>query len=100
MTSKSAGVGFMDYVVPGRVLKLAASDQLVLGCLRSCWRETITGDAGTIGLEQCEVAGGGGDFADQARISGRVGIVDGRAVLNFERRANAGGTVPATRNGG
>ncbi len=58
VTSKSAGVEFMDYVVSGRVLKLAASDQLVLGYLRSCWRETITGGTVTIGLEQSEVAGG------------------------------------------
>ena len=58
VTSKSAGVEFMDYVVPGRVLKLAAADQLVLGYLRSCWRETITGGTVTIGLEQSEVAGG------------------------------------------
>ena len=59
VTGKSAGVEFMDYVLPGRVLKLAAGDQLVLGYLRSCWRETISGGTVTVGLEQSEVAGGG-----------------------------------------
>lgn len=55
---KVAGVEFMDYVVAGRVIKLGAKDMLVLGYLRSCWRETITGGTVTVGAEQSVVAQG------------------------------------------
>src|SRR5262245_17782684 len=58
VNSKTAGVDFMDYVAAGKVIRLQAGDQLVLGYLRSCWRETITGGTVTIGPEQSEVAGG------------------------------------------
>jgi hypothetical protein len=51
-------VDFMDYVEAGRVVKLAAGDELVLGYLRSCWRETIKGGTVTVGAEQSTVAGG------------------------------------------
>jgi hypothetical protein len=55
---KVAGVEFMDYVAAGRVIKLGAKDSLVLGYLRSCWRETITGGTVTVGAEQSMVAQG------------------------------------------
>jgi hypothetical protein len=51
-------VDFMDYVEAGRVVKLAAGDELVLGYLRSCWRETIKGGTVTVGADQSTVAGG------------------------------------------
>jgi hypothetical protein len=51
-------VDFMDYVEAGRVVKLAAGDELVLGYLKSCWRETIKGGTVTVGAEQSSVAGG------------------------------------------
>ncbi len=38
-----SGVEFMDYVVPGKVIKLGAGGTVVLGYIKSCWRETITG---------------------------------------------------------
>ena len=40
---KPSGVEFMDYVVPGKVIRLGPNDSIVLGYLASCWRETITG---------------------------------------------------------
>jgi hypothetical protein len=40
---KVTGVEFMDYVVPGTVIKLGADGKVVLGYMKSCWRETITG---------------------------------------------------------
>jgi len=45
---------------------------------------------------------GGGDIAEQARISGRLGALDGRTVLDLEWRgsANAVGSVRATPTGG
>jgi len=52
------GVQFMDYVDPGQVIRLGAHDRIVLGYLRSCWRETISGGTVTVGTEQSEVAGG------------------------------------------
>jgi hypothetical protein len=57
-TKGKVDVEFMDYLVPGRVVKLGANDELVLGYLRSCWRETIKGGTVTVGAEQSSVAGG------------------------------------------
>src|SRR6201994_2788904 len=53
---KVTGAEFMDYVVPGQVIKLGAGGKLVLGYMKSCWRETISG-IGTviIGSEQSAV---------------------------------------------
>jgi hypothetical protein len=53
---KVTGVEFMDYVVPGTVIKLGADGKVVLGYMKSCWRETITG-IGTVivGTEQSAV---------------------------------------------
>jgi hypothetical protein len=41
------GAEFMDYVAPGKVIKLGPAGIVVLGYLKSCWRETITG-VGTV----------------------------------------------------
>ncbi|THD63587.1 MAG: hypothetical protein E7813_17710 [Bradyrhizobium sp.] len=41
------GVEFMDYVAPGKVIKLGPAGVVVLGYMKSCWRETITG-VGTV----------------------------------------------------
>ena len=53
---KVTGAEFMDYVVPGQVIKLGPSGKLVLGYMKSCWRETISG-IGTVivGSEQSAV---------------------------------------------
>src|SRR6201985_3622711 len=53
---KVTGAEFMDYVVPGQVIKLAAGGKIVLGYMKSCWRETISG-IGTVivGSEQSAV---------------------------------------------
>jgi hypothetical protein len=53
-----AGVEFMDYVVPGKVIKLGPMDTIVIGYMKSCWRETITGGTVTIGTEQSQVEAG------------------------------------------
>jgi hypothetical protein len=44
---KVTGVEFMDYVAPGKVIKLGPEGTVVLGYMKSCWRETITG-VGTV----------------------------------------------------
>jgi hypothetical protein len=49
---KSTGVEYMDYVAPGKVIKLGPKDSVVLGYMKSCWRETITGGTVIVGAEQ------------------------------------------------
>lgn len=52
------GIEFMDYVAVGREIRLGPKDSIVLGYLRSCWRETITGGTVTVGDEQSKVQSG------------------------------------------
>jgi hypothetical protein len=52
---KPAGIEFMDYVAPGQVIKLGPKDTIVLGYMKSCWRETITGGTVIVGAEQSMV---------------------------------------------
>lgn len=66
VSGKPAGVEFMDYVEPGKVIKLAAGESIVLGYLKSCWRESIRGGTVTVGAEQSEVSGG---TVDRAKVS-------------------------------
>jgi hypothetical protein len=40
---KVTGAEFMDYVAPGAVIKIGADGKVVLGYMKSCRRETITG---------------------------------------------------------
>lgn len=66
VSGKPAGVEFMDYLVPGKVIRLADGDAIVLSYLKSCWRETIRGGAVTVGAEQSTVEGGA---VDRAKVS-------------------------------
>lgn len=56
MQGKVTGAELMDYVVPGQVIKLNAGSSIVIGYMKSCWRETISG-IGTVivGTEQSSV---------------------------------------------
>jgi hypothetical protein len=65
VSGKPAGVEFMDYVEPGKVIKLAPGESIVLGYLKSCWRETIRGGTVTVGAEQSDVQGG---TVDRAKV--------------------------------
>jgi hypothetical protein len=53
---KVTGAELMDYVVPGQVIKLGAGSSIVIGYMKSCWRETISG-IGTVivGTEESSV---------------------------------------------
>ena len=51
-------VQLFDMVEAGQVITLGSGGRLVLGYLRSCWRETITGGTVTIGSEQSTVENG------------------------------------------
>ena len=53
-----AKVSMMDYVETGQAIALGGKGTLVLGYLRSCLRETITGGTVTVGAEKSSVAGG------------------------------------------
>jgi len=58
VTGNPPGVEFMDYVPAGKVIRLGAKDAVVLGYMKSCWRETITGGTVTVGEEQSTVTDG------------------------------------------
>ena len=53
---KVTGAEFMDYVVPGQVIKLGPGGKVVISYMKSCWHETISG-VGTVivGTEQSAV---------------------------------------------
>jgi hypothetical protein len=55
---KVAGAEFMAYLMTGTKLHLLPTDRLVIGYLKSCWRETLTGATVAIGAENSEVRGG------------------------------------------
>ena len=80
------GVAFMDYVDPGQVIRLGAHDRIVLGYLKSCWRETITGGTVTVGPDQSEVAGG-----EVART--KVACDGGKMMLSAELAGKSGAMV-------
>jgi len=62
----------MDYVEPGQVVQLKAGDVLVLGYLKSCVRETISGGKVTVGVEQSQVEGGKVERAKFACDGGKL----------------------------
>lgn len=49
---KVTGAEFMDYVVPGAVIKLGADGTVVLSYLASCMRETIKGGVAIVGSQE------------------------------------------------
>ena len=58
ITDGSAGVEAMDYVQPGRIIRLGTHQSMVLTYLNSCIREKIQGGIVTIGRDQSEVQSG------------------------------------------
>jgi hypothetical protein len=71
---KVDGVEFMDYVAPGKVIKLGATGMVVLGYLDSCLRETIKGGVAIVGPEESRTS-----LAEVSRE--KVGCDSGRAQL-------------------
>ena len=84
------GIQFMDYVESGQVIHLGPHDRLVLGYLKSCWRETIIGGTVTVGADKSEVAGGeitrskvaceAGKMLLSAELAGKTGAMVFRQV--------------------
>ncbi len=72
VAGKPAGVEFMDYVSQGKIIQLAPGDSIVLGYIKSCWRETIRGGTVTVGAEQSDVQGGAVDRAKVGCDGGRM----------------------------
>jgi len=52
------GVGFMDYLEPGRTLDLGTMAWIEIGYFASCTHERITGGVVRIGAERSEASGG------------------------------------------
>jgi hypothetical protein len=86
VTGKPAGVEFMDYVAPGKVIELGPQDSIVLGYLKSCWRETITGGTVTVGTEQSTVKQGKVERA-------KVGCDGGQMQLTAQQASQSAGMV-------
>jgi hypothetical protein len=72
LAGKPAGVEFMDYVEPGKIIALGPQDAIVLGYIKSCWRETIKGGTVTVGAEQSDVKGGTVDRVKVACDGGKM----------------------------
>lgn len=77
LRGRPAGVEFMDYVAAGKRIQLGPKDVLVLGYLKSCWRETITGGTVTVGEAQSSVQRGKVERT-QVECDGARGRVDTR----------------------
>jgi hypothetical protein len=52
---KVEGVEFMDYVAPGKIIKLGPKSAITLSYLKSCLRETISEGVVLVGAEQSTV---------------------------------------------
>jgi hypothetical protein len=79
---KVEGIEFMDYVAPGKIIKLGPNATIVLGYLASCWRETISGGVVQVGREQSSV-----QLGDVQRIKVPC---DAKAALLSEHEAGQG----------
>jgi len=96
-----AGVRFMDYLAVGTVIQLGSKDVLTLGYIRSCWRETITGGAVTVGPEQSIVAGGRVDREKVECDGGKMQLIAAQAgksavmVFRAPLKPGAAPTLPA-----
>ena len=53
---KVSGVEFMDYVAPGKVIKLGADGAIVLSYMSSCLRETIRGGVAIVGTDESKTS--------------------------------------------
>jgi hypothetical protein len=97
-----AGVEFMDYVAAGKVIKLGPKDVIVLGYLKSCWRETITGGTVTVGEAQSSVQRGKIERtqvecdAARGKLGTREGTQSAATVFRSIRRDGPSALPPTT----
>jgi len=90
LTGNSPGVGFMDYVQAGQVIRLGPHDTIVLSYISSCLRETITGGTVTVGTDWSEVQSG-----EVRRMRGQCDV--GKVVLTGAQSPIAGRTFRGPR---
>jgi hypothetical protein len=79
VSGRPPGIEFMDYVVPGQVIALGPRDAIVLGYIRSCWRESVRGGTIKIGQDQSEVSGGTVERVKVACDGGRMELAAAQA---------------------
>ena len=101
VSGKPAGVEFMDYVDAGQGDQAGVrATSIVLGYLKSCWRETIRGGTVTVGAEQSEVSGGSVDRAKVACDGGKMELAAAQskqsAAMVFRTGSPAATRHPAT----
>src|SRR3569623_28144 len=77
---KVDGVEFMDYVAPGKIIKVGPKSTLVLSYLKSCLREPISSGVALVGTEQSTV-----QLGDVQRLKVPC---DTKATQLSEREAN------------
>jgi hypothetical protein len=97
VVGKPPGVEFMDYVAAGKVIKLGPRDSIVLGYLKTCWRETIRGGTVTVGPAQSEVQGGAVDRVRVECDGGRMELAAAQAKQSAAavvRKVTTPRTVP------
>ena len=68
----SGGIQLMDYAEPGEVIKLGQQDTVIIGYLKSCWHEVITGGTITVGTVQSDVQGGHVERSQAACDGGKM----------------------------
>ena len=91
LTGNSPGLGFMDYVRTGQVIRLGPHQTIVLSYMSSCLRETITGGTVTVGPDGSEVQSG---EVSRTRVPCDVGkAVLTRALSQIGGRTFRGGSA-------
>jgi hypothetical protein len=98
VSGASAGVEFMDYVEPGKVIHLGPHDSIVLSYLYSCVRERIEGGVVTVGREQSDVRSGRVERTSTACDTGRMLIASenaGTLFRSLESRSDQSRSVPS-----
>ncbi len=58
ISGNAANIQFMDFLSPGKSFDLGTEGTAVLGYMKSCLKETITGGKVTVGAQQSQVSGG------------------------------------------
>jgi hypothetical protein len=77
------GIGLLDFLPAGKVIRLPGDSVLTVGYLKSCTHEVISGGTVTIGTELSRVEGGKVDRS-------RVECDGGRMKLSAEQAAQSG----------
>jgi hypothetical protein len=96
--SKTAGLEFMDYLRTGQLIRLGASDRLVIGYFDSCWREVIIGATVRVGKEDSEVTGGKVERrkvrCDTAKNGGTTKETTGSGAMVFRKMPSVAPAYP------